>query len=250
MLRFILSALASATLALSASAQSPSVSTQKPSVLAEVFVSQNCVNCPRAMSQMAARDDADSDLFVLSWSVNYWNYLGWTDTLAQAEFGKRQKDYARILGVRGAYTPMLVVNGRAQTAANKASGVDMLLGETQGGLSGLTGLAPTAKLNVKVKGAGTEGGYAVSVSGEGLGPVRFTLARYLPGDTVVTPQRGPNRKVSMPHRNSVQEAVEAGEFAGTGRTTLDVTCAGTCALIASDVATGAVVWFTPDLAAG
>lgn len=245
MFRYICLALLGALLPLFSSAQSPKGTGDR--VLAELFVSQNCVNCPRAMSQMAARADAEPDLFLLSWSVNYWNYLGWTDTLARPEFGKRQKDYARLLGVRGAYTPMLVVNGRAQTAGNKASGVDTLLNETT---TGLTGLPAKARLGVSVKSGKADGAYQVSVSGEGLGPVSFTLARYLPGDTVVTPQRGPNRKVSMPHRNSVQEASEVGTYSGLGRMTLDVSCNGTCALIAQDTATGAVLWFTPDLAAG
>ncbi len=52
----------------------------------------------------------------LSWHVDYWDHLGWKDPFGRAEWTGRQRDYARALGHRGLYTPMLVVMGRMHTA--------------------------------------------------------------------------------------------------------------------------------------
>ena len=49
------------------------------SAIVELFTSQGCSSCPPAdalMNELAKRDD----LVVLSYSVDYWDYLGWEDT--------------------------------------------------------------------------------------------------------------------------------------------------------------------------
>ena len=50
-------------------------------------------------------------MIAISLSVDYWDYLGWKDTLAQAKFTERQKAYAKALGDGMVYTPQVVVNG-------------------------------------------------------------------------------------------------------------------------------------------
>ena len=47
----------------------------------------------------------------MSLSVDYWDYLGWKDTLAQPKFSERQKAFAKALGDGMVYTPQVVVNG-------------------------------------------------------------------------------------------------------------------------------------------
>ena len=47
----------------------------------ELFTSQGCSSCPKAdavLAQLAGR----SDVIALSLPVDYWDYLGWKDTLA------------------------------------------------------------------------------------------------------------------------------------------------------------------------
>ena len=41
----------------------------------------------------------------LSYHVDYWDYLGWRDTLGGAEFSERQYDYAESRGDKNVYTP-------------------------------------------------------------------------------------------------------------------------------------------------
>lgn len=81
-----------------------------PSVVAELFTSQGCSSCPPAdqlLEELAKRDD----VLALSLPVDYWDYLGWSDTLASPDNSARQRAYAAHRGDRSVYTPQIVVNG-------------------------------------------------------------------------------------------------------------------------------------------
>ena len=45
-------------------------------------------------------------------NIDYWDYLGWQDTLARQEHGERQRAYARAMKRRTLYTPQMLVQGR------------------------------------------------------------------------------------------------------------------------------------------
>ena len=47
----------------------------------------------------------------LSYHVDYWDYLGWRDTLGSPEFSQRQYDYAKSRGDMNVYTPQMIING-------------------------------------------------------------------------------------------------------------------------------------------
>ncbi len=51
------------------------------------------------------------DVVALSLHVDYWDYLGWRDTLGDPAHTERQRDYAAVHGSRRIYTPQIVVNG-------------------------------------------------------------------------------------------------------------------------------------------
>ena len=80
-------------------------------VVVELFTSQSCSSCPaadRALRELARRDH----VLALSCHVNYWDHLGWKDTLSREDCTQRQRDYARDLGNGNrVYTPQMVVNG-------------------------------------------------------------------------------------------------------------------------------------------
>jgi len=84
--------------------------THQPKAVVELFTSQGCSACPAAdalLGRLAGRDD----LVAISLAVDYWDYLGWKDTLAKPKFSERQKAYAKVLGGGMTYTPQAVVNG-------------------------------------------------------------------------------------------------------------------------------------------
>ena len=76
----------------------------------ELFTSQGCSSCPPAdqlLGELAERPG----IVALSYSVDYWNYLGWRDTLSSASNSERQREYARARGDGRVYTPQVVVDG-------------------------------------------------------------------------------------------------------------------------------------------
>jgi hypothetical protein len=76
----------------------------------ELYTSQGCSSCPAA-DAIQGRLAKRPDVIALTLPVDYWDYLGWRDTLARPEFTDRQKAYARAIGDGMVYTPQAVVNG-------------------------------------------------------------------------------------------------------------------------------------------
>ena len=104
----------------SAKAPSPEVSGAEgpgsgaPIVVAELFTSQDCSSCPPADRLLAAltreAEASGAALLTLSYHVDYWDRLGWTDPFGSARHSARQRAYAPTLDGR-VYTPELVVGG-------------------------------------------------------------------------------------------------------------------------------------------
>jgi hypothetical protein len=97
-------------------------------VLVELFTSQGCSSCPPAdktLAELAERDD----VLALSLHVDYWNYLGWQDTFAQAEHTARQAEYRDKLGNRVLFTPQIVVDGTRSVPGYKRSMIDAAIAQ-------------------------------------------------------------------------------------------------------------------------
>jgi len=97
--------LAAPSLAVAAPAPKPNV----PYVV-ELFTSQGCSSCPPA-DRLLTKMARDPQAIALSLPVDYWDYIGWKDTLASPAFAKRQKEYAAVRGDGRIYTPQAVVDG-------------------------------------------------------------------------------------------------------------------------------------------
>jgi hypothetical protein len=88
-----------------------SADAEKPLGVVELFTSQGCNSCPPAdnfFNELVQK----GDVIALAYHVDYWDYLGWKDTLARPENTERQYAYMRSFGERSIYTPQLIVNGR------------------------------------------------------------------------------------------------------------------------------------------
>jgi hypothetical protein len=104
-----------ALLALPALASAPAVGASSGAApvatrVIELFTSQGCSSCPpadRLMQSLAGQPDT----IVLSFPVDYWDYIGWKDTFASPAYTARQKAYAQARGDGSVYTPQAVVNG-------------------------------------------------------------------------------------------------------------------------------------------
>jgi hypothetical protein len=102
-------AFATAVSALPGLSDTPQPARQGKAVI-ELFTSQGCSSCPpadRLLGELAEKPG----IVALSYSVDYWNYLGWRDTLSSAANSDRQREYARARGDGKVYTPQVVVDG-------------------------------------------------------------------------------------------------------------------------------------------
>ncbi len=77
-------------------------------------------------------------MVALSYHVDYWDYLGWKDSLARPENTQRQRDYARMFAARSVYTPQAVINGRAHVNGSSRAKIDATLDKFSGGSGGLS----------------------------------------------------------------------------------------------------------------
>ncbi len=76
----------------------------------ELFTSQGCSSCPPA-DALLGRLVEDKSVVALSFSIDYWDYLGWRDTLGSPANSERQRGYARARGDGRVYTPQMVIDG-------------------------------------------------------------------------------------------------------------------------------------------
>jgi hypothetical protein len=101
-----------------------------PRAVIELFTSQGCSSCPPA-DQVLGELAKDPSVVALSLPIDYWDYLGWKDTLADSRFSARQKAYSRMRGDREVYTPQVVVNGAAHVVGSDLEGIESAIGNTR-----------------------------------------------------------------------------------------------------------------------
>lgn len=89
-------------------------------VVIELFTSQGCSSCPPADALMGELRKLPA-VVVLSYNVDYWDYLGWRDTLASPEKSQRQYDYAKARGDMDVYTPQVIVDGGSHYVGSNRS---------------------------------------------------------------------------------------------------------------------------------
>lgn len=97
----------------------------------ELFTSQGCSSCPPADKLLKTYVDRP-DVIGLTLPVDYWDYLGWKDTLSSPRNTQRQRDYAVTRGDGAVYTPQVVVNGRMHVVGSKQSEIDRAINKLKG----------------------------------------------------------------------------------------------------------------------
>jgi hypothetical protein len=98
-------------------------------VVVELFSSQGCNSCPPGDELLGELRDKPGVL-ALTFHVDYWDYLGWKDTLASPDFSQRQYDYAKARGDMDVYTPQMIVNGAKQMVGSQRSEVFAVLDQS------------------------------------------------------------------------------------------------------------------------
>ncbi len=159
----------------------------------ELFTSQGCSSCPPA-DELFAEYAKRPDVLALSFNVDYWDYLGWKDTLATHDNSERQRGYAAARGDGQVYTPQVVVDGRSHVVGSDRDAIDDALEANASKLSVPIVLTPSAD--------------AISVSiGDAPAPdtphATLWLVMYEPAVTVPV-KRGENNGRTLTYHNVVK----------------------------------------------
>ena len=173
-------------------------------VVVELYTAQGCASCTGTsamMETLAAR----RDVLPLTFSVDYWDYLGWTDTLARPEFVTRQKSYVSSFDLGEPYTPQAVVGGRGQAGALEAERLEALINRAAQAPPGPRISLSTSRTSV-ANGKAPKGGAEV------------WMVRYDPKPRSVQVRRGDNRGQTVVAINAVRELRRLGSWRGRGLT--------------------------------
>jgi hypothetical protein len=105
----------------------------EPVAVIELFTSEGCSSCPPADRLLGhyAQDSMYHGVHVysLAFHVDYWDYLGWRDSFSSPIATDRQRMYVEALGLSGAYTPQMVVNGTDQFNGSDESTLKSVLSD-------------------------------------------------------------------------------------------------------------------------
>jgi hypothetical protein len=182
---------------------------EPPRAVIELFTSQGCSSCPPADKLMG--DYAhDPSIIALSLPVDYWDYLGWKDTLALSGHSNRQRAYARARGDRQVYTPQAVIDGVVHALGSDKSAIERAIRQTRERRAALA--LPVAlvragdKLTVTVPAAANETRHAEVW----LCPITKSVP--------VSIGRGENRGRTITYSNVVRRWIKLGDWAGKAET--------------------------------
>jgi hypothetical protein len=173
----------------------------EPRAVVELFTSQGCSSCPPA-DKIIGELAKDPSIIALSMPIDYWDYLGWKDTLADSRFSARQKAYSHMFSDRGVYTPQVIVNGSAHVIGSDRAGIEGAIGDTK-----------------KADGVTLSGKQInVSVAASGKGPSAMhgevwicSVTREIP----ISIGRGENRGREITYHNVVRNLLKVGDWNGS-----------------------------------
>jgi hypothetical protein len=83
------------------------------SSVVELYTSEGCSSCPPAdkfFSRLGKTEESEM-IIPLAFHVDYWDYIGWKDPYASADYTQRQRVVARVNKQSSIYTPEFVVDG-------------------------------------------------------------------------------------------------------------------------------------------
>ncbi|TMJ82384.1 MAG: DUF1223 domain-containing protein [Alphaproteobacteria bacterium] len=178
-----------------------------PRAVVELFTSQGCSSCPpadRILGELAK----DPSVIAVSMPIDYWDYLGWKDTLADSRFSARQKAYSQMRGDREVYTPQVVINGSLHVVGSDRAAIEGAIDVTQkadGVMSvPVTVMQVGKQINVSVAASGRSG---AAMHGEVW---ICSIAKAVP----ISIGRGENGGRQVTYHNVVRSLLKVGDWNG------------------------------------
>ena len=207
-MRGLLISLAAAVIAAGPAFAESGVTVPPRPVVLELFVSQNCAACMTANAALADLA-ATRDVLPLTYDVDYWDYLGWRDTMAHPDFTQRQRAYADRFGQARVYTPQMVVDGREAGPGGDGEGIESDIKICR------EAAAHAPRLNAR-----REGSHISIAVGAGDAPdegADIWLVSYEPGQVTTRIGGGENKGREFTVLNPVRDVEFVGEWRGEAR---------------------------------
>jgi hypothetical protein len=173
----------------------------------ELFTSQGCSSCPPA-DALLAELAKNPGLVAFSLPVDYWDYIGWKDTLALHAFTERQQNYAEARGDGQVYTPQIVVDGVTHVVGSDKSKIEQAM---------RTSAAQPGVLSVPLHVSEVNGDLVgdVGAAGDGVPKWGSILLLQIAKKRVVTIGRGENAGHTYTYTNVVRSIVRVGMWNGS-----------------------------------
>ncbi len=141
----------------------------------------------------------------MSLPVDYWDYLGWKDTLALHGNSTLQRDYAVARGDREVYTPQAVINGVVHALGSDRAAIERAVARTQ----------QEAPLQLPVTLAVADGKVTVHVpAATGAHSEGEVWLFPITNQARVKVGRGENRGHTLSYHNVVRRRVKLGDWRG------------------------------------
>jgi hypothetical protein len=171
----------------------------EPLTVVELFTSQGCSSCPPANANLI-EISGRPEILALSFSVTYWDRLGWKDTFGQEKFTDRQRIYEPALGERGPFTPQMVVNGKASIVGNRLGDVEQAIAEVD----------PVTGPDISLDG----GMVSIGASDPLVSNADVWLVLYDPATVEIPVGRGENTGRTLAHTHVVHALEQLGTWTG------------------------------------
>lgn len=184
----------------------PAWAQSQPKAVVELFTSQGCASCPPA-DALVAELAKDPNLIVLTMPVDYWDYIGWKDTLALHGHSLRQKAYAEKRADHKVFTPQAVVDGVHAVKGSDRAALQRAI---------LAGPGAAGSLKVPIK-AHRRGEVMEIEIPESAAPPEGAEVWVCPvaSEKSVTISRGENSGRNVTYSNVVRGWVRLGQWNGT-----------------------------------
>lgn len=192
--------------------QEQQISQQRPvRAVVELFTSQGCSSCPPA-DRLLQDYVASKDVMALSLPVDYWDYIGWKDTLASPKNAQRQRSYVTNFRDGPMYTPQVVVNGRAEALGSSRRQIENAIMDTT---------EPFAKQRIPVHSWYNNNTIIIRIGSAPLDqPVKEATIwlTQIQKSASVDIKAGENRGRSLTYKNVVREMTPVGTWNGKAMT--------------------------------
>jgi hypothetical protein len=170
---------------------------KKGFALLELYTSEGCSSCPPADELLGKIQNElkDKNVYVLSYHVDYWDKQGWKDIFSNADYTKRQYDYAKYMGKDPIYTPQVIINGKIDYIGSQETSL-------RNGIK--SALSKPASTNLSLEASQNANSLAVNYNVEGTSKNSRLLIAVIQKEAKSNVKRGENAHRILSHYQIVR----------------------------------------------